>query len=69
MQDVLGQAIRKELVDSEIGVPLHLDLQVIDVNTCEPIKGVFIEMWSRFCTLHHTKSIACLLWSIDWHSF
>lgn len=27
------------------GVPLHLDMQVIDVNTCEPVPSVYIEIW------------------------
>lgn len=26
-------------------MPLHLDIQVIDVNTCEPVPSVYIELW------------------------
>ena len=45
--DVIGEAIRSSLVDGEKGVPLHLDIQVIDVNTCQPLNGTFLEMWSK----------------------
>lgn len=26
-------------------MPLHLDIQVIDVNTCEPVPSVYLELW------------------------
>ena len=45
--DVLGQDIRTDLVETQQGVPLYLDFQLIDVETCEPIEGAFIEMWSK----------------------
>jgi hypothetical protein len=44
--DVLGQDIRSNLTESQQGVRVHLDIQLIDVETCEPIEGAFIEMWS-----------------------
>lgn len=31
---------------------MHLDIQLIDVDTCEPIKGTFIEMWSEYLPFH-----------------
>jgi hypothetical protein len=24
-----------------------MDMQIIDVNTCEPAKGVYLEIWSK----------------------
>ena len=48
MLDVTGEFIRSKVVDGEQGVPLHLDFQLIDVNTCQPVKGVFVEMWSKY---------------------
>lgn len=45
--DVLGESVRRKIDDGEAGVPLHMDMQIIDVNTCEPAKGVYLEIWSR----------------------
>lgn len=45
--DVIGESIRTNLVDGQLGVPLHLDIQVIDVNTCQPLNKTFLEMWSK----------------------
>lgn len=44
---MLGEDIRSDLIDGQQGVPVHLDIQLIDVETCEPIEGTFIEMWSE----------------------
>lgn len=46
--DILGEDIRTEIVEGQAGIPLHLDIQVIDVETCKPIPNTFIEMWSKF---------------------
>jgi len=43
--DVAGEYVRRNLVEQQPGVPLLLDYQVIDVNTCEPVPNVFLEMW------------------------
>jgi protocatechuate 3,4-dioxygenase beta subunit len=45
--DVLGESVRRKIDDGEAGVPLHMDMQIIDVNTCEPAKGVYLEIWSK----------------------
>ncbi|CAI6334746.1 unnamed protein product [Periconia digitata] len=50
---VTGESIRTNLVDGELGVPLHVDIQMIDVNTCQPVKGVFLEIWGKWCSDHH----------------
>jgi len=46
-----GEAIRSQLIDDQVGVPVYLDIQVIDVNTCEPVKDIFLEMWSELPSL------------------
>lgn len=49
--DVEGQHLRGNLTDNERGVKVYYDLQIIDVDTCEPVEaGVFVEIWS---TYHH----------------
>ncbi|KAK0644156.1 Intradiol ring-cleavage dioxygenase, partial [Cercophora newfieldiana] len=43
---VLGESIRSDILDGQVGVPLHIDFQIYDVNTCKPIKGTYFEMWN-----------------------
>lgn len=47
-----GEAIRSQLIDDQVGVPVYLDIQVIDVDTCEPLKDTFLEMWSKWLHWH-----------------
>ncbi|KAK3320781.1 Intradiol ring-cleavage dioxygenase [Cercophora scortea] len=42
---VAGEYIRENVVESEPGLPLHLDIQVLDMETCEPVTGAFLEIW------------------------
>jgi protocatechuate 3,4-dioxygenase beta subunit len=42
---VQGELIRSDVTEDQEGVPLHLDIQVIDVNTCEPVPQVYLELW------------------------
>ncbi|KAI5268797.1 intradiol ring-cleavage dioxygenase [Aureobasidium subglaciale] len=42
---VEGEYIRKNITETQEGIPLTLDIQVIDVNTCEPVPDVFIDFW------------------------
>jgi protocatechuate 3,4-dioxygenase beta subunit len=42
---VQGELIREDITEDQEGVPLHLDIQVIDVNTCDPVPSVYVELW------------------------
>jgi protocatechuate 3,4-dioxygenase beta subunit len=42
---VAGEQIRSNIVEGHPGVPLHLDIQFIDVNTCRPAKDLLIDIW------------------------
>ena len=42
---VQGELIRHDVTEDQEGVPLHLDIQLIDVNTCEPVPKVYLELW------------------------
>jgi hypothetical protein len=44
--DVAGEYIRSDLVEDMVGVPVHYDFQILDVTTCEPIVGVYFEIFS-----------------------
>jgi len=57
---VTGEAIRSNIVDGERGVPLHLDIQMVDVTTCQPVKGVYIEIWGANATGVYSGAIAAV---------
>ncbi|KAI0411656.1 Intradiol ring-cleavage dioxygenase [Xylaria grammica] len=40
-----GEYIRENIVEDQEGVDLVIDYQIIDVNTCEPVPDVYLEMW------------------------
>ncbi|KAF2834005.1 aromatic compound dioxygenase [Ophiobolus disseminans] len=42
---VQGELLRKDITEDQEGVPLTLDIQIIDVNTCEPVPKAFLEIW------------------------
>ncbi len=45
--DVSGERIRKDVTDGEEGVPLAVDIQIVDMETCEPIPNVYLEIWRK----------------------
>lgn len=47
---VKGEHIRDDLVDDEKGVPVYLQAQFIDVNTCRPIPDLYADIWSANST-------------------
>ncbi|KAK3322909.1 Intradiol ring-cleavage dioxygenase [Apodospora peruviana] len=55
---VLGESIRTNLVEDQQGVPLHLDIQLIDVATCKPIPDTFVEMWNANSTGVYSGALA-----------
>ncbi|CAG9986259.1 unnamed protein product [Clonostachys byssicola] len=42
---VSGEDIRVNIVESQAGLDTILDYQVIDVDTCDPVPDVYLEMW------------------------
>ena len=46
-EDVSGEFVRKDLTDGQSGVPMYVETQVIDIETCEPISNIYVEIWSK----------------------
>ncbi|CZR57331.1 related to GPI anchored dioxygenase [Phialocephala subalpina] len=42
---VLGEHIRTNVVENQVGVPMHLDLQFVDVTTCKPLQPLVVDIW------------------------
>lgn len=45
---VAGEYVRQDITEGQAGVDLTLDLQVLDIETCEPVVGVYTEIWRKF---------------------
>ena len=56
-----GELVRTNVTDNEPGVPLYADFQVIDVSTCEPISGVYLDFWhGKSCFLSILRPLPTL---------
>ncbi|TMW57582.1 hypothetical protein Poli38472_003507 [Pythium oligandrum] len=42
---VNGELIRSDIREKQAGVDLYTELQIIDVNTCEPVADLYIDFW------------------------
>lgn len=40
-----GELVRRNITDGQAGVPLYLDIQLIDTSTCAPVPAVFMDIW------------------------
>ncbi|TQV97867.1 hypothetical protein V2A60_006416 [Cordyceps javanica] len=47
---VAGEYIRSNIVENQKGVPLHLDISFIDVNTCRPLANTYTDIWQANAT-------------------
>jgi protocatechuate 3,4-dioxygenase beta subunit len=43
---VKGEQIRKNVAESQKGVPMHLEMQFMDIKTCKPAPKVLVDIWS-----------------------
>jgi protocatechuate 3,4-dioxygenase beta subunit len=45
-----GEAVRSDITEGKAGVPLRLDLTVVDADTCAAIPGASVEIWHADAT-------------------
>ncbi|KAF4624434.1 hypothetical protein G7Y89_g13738 [Cudoniella acicularis] len=43
---VSGELIRNDIREKQAGIDLLLDVQLLNVHTCEPLKNVLVDFWS-----------------------
>jgi protocatechuate 3,4-dioxygenase beta subunit len=43
---VKGELVRRDVRDGQAGIPIILDGQFIDINTCEPIQDLYWDVWN-----------------------
>ncbi|KAL4978467.1 aromatic compound dioxygenase [Aspergillus desertorum] len=41
-----GELVRTDIIEDQAGIPVVLDLQFVDVSTCQPIEGIYAETWN-----------------------
>ncbi|KKF93839.1 Protocatechuate 3 4-dioxygenase beta subunit [Ceratocystis platani] len=41
-----SQQIRSDLRDNEPGVPIHLEVQIVDMRTCLPVPDAYVDFWA-----------------------
>ncbi|KAJ5093148.1 hypothetical protein N7456_009009 [Penicillium angulare] len=42
---IAGELIRENVIEDQEGVPLFMDIQLIDINTCDPMPHIYTDMW------------------------
>ncbi|KAF2211987.1 hypothetical protein CERZMDRAFT_12997, partial [Cercospora zeae-maydis SCOH1-5] len=42
---IAGETIRSDISEGQPGVPLTLEIQIVDVHNCQPLPGVFVEVY------------------------
>lgn len=40
------ELVRSDLREDQAGVDITLDVQILDLSTCEPLTDVFFEVWN-----------------------
>ncbi|GMF34893.1 unnamed protein product [Phytophthora lilii] len=41
----VGELVRSDIREDQEGVSLYAEVQIIDVNTCEPVEGLHVDFW------------------------
>ncbi|KAG6614785.1 LYR motif containing protein 1 [Phytophthora cinnamomi] len=42
---VNGEPVRSDIREDQEGVDLYAEIQIVDVNTCEPVEGLYLDFW------------------------
>ncbi|KAG1702157.1 hypothetical protein DVH05_009948 [Phytophthora capsici] len=47
---IKGEYIRTDMRETQTGVPMYIDIQVVDVNTCKPVSNMYVDLWHTNAT-------------------
>ncbi|KAF4314685.1 hypothetical protein BBI17_009893, partial [Phytophthora kernoviae] len=47
---VLGEYIRDDMREDQTGIDMYIDVQVIDVSSCEPVTDMYVDFWHANAT-------------------
>ncbi|KAI4639377.1 hypothetical protein J4E93_009205 [Alternaria ventricosa] len=51
---VTGELIRKNVVEDQKGIDLYLEVQYVDITTCEPVPHLFVDIWNTNATGYYS---------------
>ncbi|TIB80950.1 aromatic compound dioxygenase [Wallemia mellicola] len=51
---ITGEQVRNDITEDQQGKPLVLDIGILDVNTCEPLEGAYIDVWHANATGYYS---------------
>jgi protocatechuate 3,4-dioxygenase beta subunit len=40
-----SQLLRQDVVEHQVGIPLELNIGVMDITTCAPVRDVLVNIW------------------------
>jgi len=55
---VLGEYIRSDMREDQPGIDMYIDVQVIDVSSCEPVTNMYVDFWHANATGVYSGVIA-----------
>ncbi|KDE05022.1 hypothetical protein MVLG_04566 [Microbotryum lychnidis-dioicae p1A1 Lamole] len=50
---IAGHPIRQNMAEDQLGLPFYIDIGILDVNTCEPVSNVLVDIWHANTTGHY----------------
>ncbi|KAI4682704.1 uncharacterized protein J4E84_007168 [Alternaria hordeiaustralica] len=51
---VTGEMIRKNVVEDQKGIDLYLEVQYVDITTCEPVPHLYVDIWNSNATGYYS---------------
>ncbi|KAI4907043.1 hypothetical protein J4E90_009937 [Alternaria incomplexa] len=51
---VTGEMIRKNVVEGQTGIDLYLEVQYVDITTCEPVPHLYVDIWNSNATGYYS---------------
>lgn len=55
---VTGELVRKNVTEGQPGIPLYLEVQYVDIATCEPIPEIYVDIWNCNSTGYYSGIVA-----------
>lgn len=54
----MGESIRSNVTEGQAGIPLYLEVQYLDINTCLPVEDLYIDIWNCNATGLYSGAVA-----------
>lgn len=51
---MLGELVQQDIRGGEAGIPMHVVVDFVDVDTCQPLSKAWVDVWSANATGHYS---------------